>query len=83
MEKRIGAILIIVENNEHIPELNNILNKHNSIIIGRQGIPLKEKGISLISLIFEATTNQANSLTGQIGRLKGFLVKSLLTKNKS
>ena len=82
MEKRIGAILIIVENKELIPELNNILTKHNDIIIGRQGIPMKEKGISIITLIFEATTNQANSLTGQIGRLKGFLAKSLITNIK-
>ncbi|MBE9468020.1 MAG: CopG family transcriptional regulator [Bacteroidetes bacterium] len=83
MEKRIGAILIIVENKEHIPELNNILNKHNNIIIGRQGIPLKDKGICIISVVFEANINEANSLTGQIGRLKGILVKSLLTKIKN
>lgn len=82
MEKRIGAILIIVENKEKIPELNIILNRHNDIIIGRQGIPLKEKGVSVITLIFEATSDQANSLTGQIGKLEGLLVKSLLTKIK-
>ena len=82
MEKRIGAILIIVEDKENIPELNSILNKQNSIIIGRQGIPMLEKGISIITIIFEATTDQANSLTGQIGRQKGFLVKSILTKIK-
>lgn len=43
MEKRIGTILIIVENKEPILELNNILNKHNSFIIGRQDIPINKK----------------------------------------
>jgi len=43
MEKRIGTTLILVENKDNIPKLNNILNKHSSIIIGRQGIPLRIK----------------------------------------
>ena len=80
MEKRIGVAIILVENKDNIPKLNNILTKHYSIIIGRQGIPLRDKGINIISIVLEGTTNQIGSLTGQIGRLDGIQVKSVLIK---
>ncbi len=80
MEKRIGTTLILVENKDNIPKLNNILNKHSSIIIGRQGIPLRNKDINIISIVIEGTTDELGSLTGQIGRLNGIYVKSMLMK---
>jgi putative iron-only hydrogenase system regulator len=81
MEKRIGSALIMVEDNQKIPALNQILSKHNHIIIGRQGIPLRERNISVISVVLEGSTDEIGALTGQIGRLEGIKVKSILTKN--
>lgn len=80
MEKRIGAAIILVDNKEHVDSMNKILGMHSSIVIARQGIPLRDKGVSVISLILEGTTDQINSLTGKIGRVKGIQVKSVLTK---
>ncbi len=80
MEKRIGSALIMVEENHQIPKLNLILSKHNRLIIGRQGIPLRDRDISIISIVLEGTTDEIGALTGQIGRLKGVQVKSILTK---
>jgi putative iron-only hydrogenase system regulator len=80
MEKRIGAALILVENKNSIEEINAILSMHSSIILGRQGIPLREKGISVINLVLEATPEEISSLTGKIGQLEGIQVKSILTK---
>ncbi len=80
MEKRIGTTLILVENKDNISKLNNILNKHSSIIIERQGIPLRNKGINIISIVLEGTTDEIGSLTGQIGKLNGIQVKSVLLK---
>ena len=71
MEKRIGAILILIKDKEYVQKLNEILSKHASIIIGRQGIPIREKGLSIISLVIEGTTDEFSTLTGQLGRLKG------------
>jgi putative iron-only hydrogenase system regulator len=82
MEKRIGATLILVENKESVEELNTILSAHSLIILARQGLPLRDKGISVINLIIEGTTDQISSLTGKIGRLEGVQVKSVLTKYK-
>jgi putative iron-only hydrogenase system regulator len=82
MEKRIGAAIILIENKESVDEINTILSAHSSIILGRQGLPLREKGISVINLILEGSTDQISSLTGKLGRLDGVLVKSVLTKYK-
>ncbi|HYW95923.1 MAG TPA: TM1266 family iron-only hydrogenase system putative regulator [Bacteroidales bacterium] len=82
MEKRIGSALIMIEDSSVVPALNEILTRHGNIIIGRQGIPLRDRQISIISLVLEGTTDEIGALTGQIGRLKGVQVKSVLTKNK-
>ena len=81
MKKKIGTALILVENKDNIPKINNILNNHSSIIIGRQGIPLRNKGINIISIVLEGTTDDIDSLTVQIGKLNGIQVKSMLIKN--
>jgi putative iron-only hydrogenase system regulator len=80
MEKRIGAVIILIENKSVVEEINSILSMHSSVILGRQGIPLRDKGISVINLVLEATPEEISSLTGKIGRLEGVQVKSVLTK---
>lgn len=80
MEKRIGAVTILIENKDSIQKLNTLLTDHGSLILGRQGLPLHPKGIHLISLIVEGTTDQIGGFTGKIGRLPGLQVKSVLTK---
>jgi putative iron-only hydrogenase system regulator len=80
MEKRIGAAIILIELKDSVDEINSILSAHASIILGRQGLPLRDKGISVINLILEGTTDQISSLTGKLGRLKGVQVKSVLTR---
>ena len=78
MEKRIGSIIIIIEGHDKIHQLNTIFSEHYEIILGRQGLPLPQKGISVISLVVEGTTDQIGALTGKIGQLKKVKVKSIL-----
>jgi putative iron-only hydrogenase system regulator len=80
MEKRIGTALILIENSDFVQQMNEIAFKHSSIIIGRQGLP-RSNGQNIISLVLEGTTDEIGSLTGQLGRLKGIQVKSVLLKN--
>lgn len=80
MEKRIGAAVILVEDKEFIDEMNAVISINADIILARQGIPLRDKGISVITLIVEGTNDQINSLTGKIGRLSGVQVKSVFTR---
>jgi putative iron-only hydrogenase system regulator len=81
MEKRIGTVLILIENRENVQILNEIISKHSHIIIGRQGLP-RSNGMNIISLILEGTTDEIGSLTGGLGRIGGIQVKSVLLKNK-
>lgn len=81
MEKRIGSVLILVLDPSEINLLNTILSNHAEIIIGRQGIPVRDRKVSIISLVLEGTTDQIGALTGQLGRLSGIKLKSVLIKN--
>lgn len=82
MEKRIGAILIIVNDKIQVPLLNETLSKHSAIIIARQGIPMREKQLNVISLVVEGTTEEISALTGPIGKLSGIQVKSMMAKEQ-
>lgn len=78
MEKRIGAALIVVEDKQCVELLNQIISKHSHIILGRQGLPLNGRPISVISLVLEGTTDEIGAFTGPVGRLKGVTIKSIL-----
>lgn len=81
MDERIGAVLIVVEQKDEITRLNQVISNHSEIIIGRQGIPLKDRGKSVISLVLEGNTDRLGSLTGQLGQIPGIQVKSIVIKN--
>lgn len=81
MERRIGVVGIVVENRKEVSDkLNQILSEYGDIIVGRMGIPYKERGLCVISLIVDGTTDQIGALTGKLGALSGVKVKSALTK---
>ncbi|MHC1705305.1 MAG: TM1266 family iron-only hydrogenase system putative regulator [Tenuifilaceae bacterium] len=82
MEKRLGAALILIENRESVTKLNQILTTHADVIIGRQGIPMLGRGVSVISLVLEGTSDELSALTGPIGKLEGVQVKTLMMKGK-
>jgi putative iron-only hydrogenase system regulator len=80
MEKRIGAIIILVKEKDNVQKLNDILSAHASVIMGRQGIPIRERGVSVISLVVEGTNDEISTLSGQLGRLKGITSKAVIAK---
>jgi putative iron-only hydrogenase system regulator len=82
MEKRIGSVLILLQEKGAAPQLNTIISNHSAIIIGRQGLPINNSQFAIISLVLEGTTDQISSLTGQLGRVLGVDVKSVVLKIK-
>jgi putative iron-only hydrogenase system regulator len=80
MEKRLGVIAILITEKSGVPKINSLLTDYSEIIYGRQGIPLRDKGVNVISLVVDGSTDQISALTGKIGRIKGVEVKSILTK---
>lgn len=79
MNRRIGVIGIVIEDRSKAPEINNILSHYSEIIIGRMGIPYKERALSVISLIVEGTNDEIGAMTGKLGNIKGVQVKSALS----
>ena len=76
MDTRVAVISIIVEDNNSIETLNQLLYDARDHIIGRMGIPYREKGISIISIAIDAPQNTISALSGKIGRLKGVSAKT-------
>ena len=68
---RIAVIGIIVEEPQEVEKLNQLLHEYGSYIIGRMGIPYRERKIHVISIAMDAPQDTINALTGKIGRLEG------------
>jgi putative iron-only hydrogenase system regulator len=77
-ENRIGIVGILVESSESAHDINMILSEHREIVVGRIGVPYRERHLSVISLIIDGSTDQIGSMTGKLGRLKGVKVKTAL-----
>ncbi len=76
MDSRVALISIIVENPESVQALNEILHTCGKYIIGRMGIPYREKGINIISIAIDAPQDVINTLSGKIGKLPGITSKT-------
>lgn len=75
MDTRVALIGIIVENMDSTPELNKLLHEYGSYIIGRMGLPYRERNVHIISVAIDAPQDVINALSGKIGRLDGITGK--------
>ncbi len=76
METRVAVMSIIVENSETVEKLNSVLHDYGEFIIGRMGIPYREKKINIISIAIDAPQDTISALSGKIGRLDSVSVKT-------
>ncbi|HHY77603.1 MAG TPA: CopG family transcriptional regulator [Clostridiales bacterium] len=81
MDKRIGIIGIVVEDLSSAERVNAILHDYANLIVGRMGIPYRERGVSVITLIVDGSNDDISALTGKLGRIPGVTAKSMVTKN--
>lgn len=79
-DKRIGIIGIVITDLNCTAEINQIAHEYSSLIVGRMGIPYRERGVSVISLIVDGSNDDISALTGKLGRVAGATVKSMVTK---
>ena len=77
MDTRVVLLGIIVENTAAVEELNAILHNYGSYIIGRMGLPYREKNLHIISIVLDAPQNIISALAGKIGMLQGVTAKTL------
>lgn len=79
--RRIGAVTIIVYQPDPAVEIvNSILHDFSHLIVGRMGIPYRERGLSVISLIVDGSTDDIGALTGRLGQVQSVSVKAALAK---
>lgn len=80
METRVAIIGIIVEEVSSVERLNQLLHQYGEYIIGRMGIPYREKGIHIISVAMDAPQDVISALSGKLGALKGISCKAVYSK---
>ena len=76
MAKRVAVMSIIVKNPESVEALNGILHENGDFIIGRMGMPYRERGINIISIAMDAPQDTISAMAGKIGNLPGVSVKT-------
>ena len=76
MDSRIAVIAIIVEDTGAAENVNNILHEYGKYIIGRMGIPYRDRNVNLISVAIDAPQDVISALSGKIGCLKGVSTKT-------
>ena len=77
---RIAVISIIVSDRSASEEINSLLSTYGEYILGRMGIPYREKGVSVLSVVLDAPPEVTNALTGKLGRVPHVSVKALFGK---
>ena len=80
MESRIALVGIVVSNHDSVPELNALLSQYGEYIVGRMGIPYREKKVSIIRIAKDAPNDVISALSGKIGILKGISTKTIYAK---
>lgn len=75
-DTRVAVIGIVIEKDESVGALNEILHEYVAYIIGRMGIPYRERGINIVSIAIDAPQDTISALTGKIGKLPGISVKT-------
>lgn len=76
MATRVAVMSIIVENPDSVEKLNQILHENGQYIIGRMGIPYRQKKINIISIALDAPQDMISAMSGKIGNLSGVSVKT-------
>ena len=76
MDTRIALIGVLLETRESVDKLNHLLSDYGEYVIGRMGLPYKEKGIHIISIAIDAPQDVISALSGKIGHLKGISAKT-------
>lgn len=79
METRIGVVAIVVGDRlSAAPAVNEVLAQHGEVVVGRIGIPYRQKNLSVIALIVDGSTDELGAMTGKLGRIPGVRVKTAL-----
>lgn len=77
METRLALIGIIVRNRNSATKINEILHDYGQYIVGRMGVPYKDREIDVISIIVDAPQDEISALSGKLGMLPEVSTKTI------
>ncbi len=80
MEKKVAIIGIFIQDISAAAQVNELLHEYADCIIGRIGVPYREKSLNVISVIINASSDQISTLSGKLGRIKGISAKAMQAK---
>ena len=80
MEEKVAVIGIFIQDINAAAQVNELLHEYADCIVGRIGIPYREKSLNIISVIVDATSDQISTLSGKLGRIKGITAKAMQAK---
>lgn len=80
MDNKVSVISIIVKDEESAGRVNELLHEFRQYIVGRMGIPYRDRGVSIISVVLDAPGDITSTLSGKLGMLQGVSAKTLTTK---
>ena len=79
-ETRLAIIGIIVESTEHVDKLNSLISEYGDYIIGRMGVPHRQRNVNIMSIAIDAPQDIINALSGKVGKIEGVSAKTAYSK---
>lgn len=79
-ETRVAIISMIISGEESVAEVNRILHEYSRYILSRMGLPYRERGLNIISVVADAPQDSISALSGKLGRLPGVTAKAVYSK---
>lgn len=76
-ENRVAIISMIISDNNSVEQVNRLLHEYGGFILGRMGIPYRERGLNIISVVVDAPQDSISALSGKLGRLPGVKSKAV------
>ena len=80
MENRVALLGLVVEEPDSVEELNRLLHDNQDYIVGRMGIPYRQGGVNIISIVLDAPANVISALSGKAGMLPGVTARTIYSK---
>lgn len=80
MENRVALLGLVVEEPDSVEELNRLLHDNQDYIVGRMGIPYRQRGVNIISIVLDAPANVISALSGKAGMLPGVTARTIYSK---
>ena len=82
MDTRVAVLSIIIDRDDAVDAVNDLLHQYRQCIVGRMGIPYRERDLYVICITLDAPMDEINALSGALGRLEGVSAKASLANSR-